>query len=273
MYKGNGFCKTFPLPNGATGEAITFALEGRCAVLKKGEGYDIVNGNIEFNEAPPEGAVINVGSQAGRFTSEEAVMMIVEGMAQMTALMESARIFVSQVSASIGKTADDAKKNIQLALDSAIKKQSDEFTKTFVSKVKEAEEAFKEATDSIAKMAEDIAFDVNQCKSLAKETERKNAEITLAISKAIADITDTAEAQLKEIRDVGSANVENIISNGANERVLIKQEADSSLRYLTEAKDAVSSSAAAASDKLAAIESSIERLRSGAGRISRKLEV
>lgn len=96
MHTGNGEWKELPIPKGADGSAVTYSYQGRCAILQPGEGYEIRDGSIVFESPPPEGAVIACGAKAGTLSSSEAVAQIVEGVGQMAALLEGARLFCSQ---------------------------------------------------------------------------------------------------------------------------------------------------------------------------------
>jgi hypothetical protein len=59
MYKANGITKTFPLPEGVSGDAVYWAnASGGFVTLRLGTSYKIEDGNVVFGEAPPAGLTV-----------------------------------------------------------------------------------------------------------------------------------------------------------------------------------------------------------------------
>lgn len=226
MYSGNGVTTEFPLPKSSTGESIVFSHEGRCAILNPGEGYEIRDGNIVFDEAPPLGANIAVGSKPGALSSKEAVEMIVEGITQMTALLEGARLFVAQTSSSVSKSIDEGKASIKAYVDTAQKEQFKEFTDTLARKMREVDAPIAEVRSVSQSAVKAAAETTSVCKGLLEAakalSDQANGEISKSLDKLAAlssevklDIKEFADEQVKTIDKCANDTRMEIIKTGS----------------------------------------------------------
>lgn len=272
MYSGNGVTTEFPLPKSSTGESIVFSHEGRCAILNPGEGYEIRDGNIVFDEAPPLGANIAVGSKPGALSSKEAVEMIVEGITQMTALLEGARLFVAQASSSVSKSIDEHKASIKAYVDTAQKEQFKEFTDTLARKMREIDAPIAEVRSASQSAVKAAAETTNVCKGLLeaakKLSDQANGEISKSLDKLAAlssdiklEVKEYVEDRISAINKCANDTQTEIIKTGSEALADIGSLADDVTRKIDNAQS-----------QLNDIENRIGKLRAGAGRISRKLE-
>lgn len=183
VYRGNGEAREFPIPKGTSAESIIFSIGGRCAILMPGEGYEIRDDSIVFNEPPPDGATISFSSPFGTYTSADAVNKITEGISQITALLETARSFVLS-----------AERIMSDGVDEAIKRYDDILNK-------KTEYVLKEYRSAIDTAHDDLSATIANEKTTLDNTLSDTNERLARAEMLKAEVAEQAESALRSLRN------------------------------------------------------------------------
>lgn len=202
MYKGNGIANSFPLPKGETGERVILTVGGNCAILSRGEGYEIRDGNVEFYEPLPEGAtLVFADAPSDACTSAEAVNRITEGIRVLDALLKEARSFLRVKQDEMDLSVAQAKEFFDRQIDNVGEVLTERYKAITDAAASKLAESMKSDVDKIAELAKQTAEDKEVC-GLAEECiDDKIQSFNTQLDKVLDDLVRDAEAESKVYDD------------------------------------------------------------------------
>lgn len=235
MHKGNGLCVEFPIPKGADGDSVLYGIAGRCAILKPGEGYEVRDGNIVFDEPPPIGASIAIGSKAGGFSSKEALDRIVESMEAMRVMFDSAKEHQLEAERrwtnnfyhykkELEDSVIEARQEMEASHDKRLNEVSEAYGKTLDSQIEELTEKVDEAIKAESKSKELLGIIRNLLSSFEKEwsaaikdcrSYSKEANDSIEkVKEFLSDARRTLDADITSLKDAVMSDILNYKAEG-----------------------------------------------------------
>lgn len=102
MYKANGTTKTFPLPEGVSGDVVYWvSASGGFITLRLGTSYKIEDGNVVFDEAPPAGLTVTFEEPAAAIGGGVPVCVVVYPDGRIEAVYDDPSVLLAAARAEI----------------------------------------------------------------------------------------------------------------------------------------------------------------------------
>lgn len=276
LYKGNGIANSFPLPKGETGERVILTVGGNCAILSRGEGYEIRDGNVEFYEPLPDGAtLVFADAPSDACTSAEAVNRITEGIRVLDALLKEARSFLRVKQDEMDLSVVQAKEYFNRQIDNVGEVLTERYKAITDAAASKLAESMKSDVDKIAELAKQTAEDKEIC-GLAEECiDDKIQSFNTQLDKVLDDLVRDAEAESKVYDDAVSVISEGIKSLEAKGRAVTRDIENVGGKQISEINTEAGRAAELVfgmEDRVKELENRFNALQAGAGRISKKRE-